>query len=94
MPISWMIHHDVLYEHYRNLGLEAFLEYPLTSWARSTAEGHFTRRLAMVWACTRCRLCEERCPHHLPIVERLEEMARDPPPLIEAVQQRGWSTQD
>ncbi len=94
MQISWMIHHDVLYEHYRNLGLEAFLEYPFTSWARTGAESHFARRLAMVEACTRCRRCEERCPHHLPILERLEQMRRDHPPLIEALQQRGWSTRD
>jgi predicted aldo/keto reductase-like oxidoreductase len=94
MQISWMIHHDVLYEHYRNLGLEAFLEYPLTSWARTGVESHFARRLALVQACTRCRRCEEQCPYHLPILERLQQMQRDHPPLIEAVRARGWSTQD
>lgn len=92
MPISWMIHHDVLYEHYRNLGLEAFLEYPLAPWAKQAVEWHFARRLAMVQACTHCGLCEQRCPHHLPILDMLEEMLADHPPLIEAARAKGWSS--
>jgi predicted aldo/keto reductase-like oxidoreductase len=92
MQIDWMIHHDVLYEHYRNLGLEAFLESSLTDWARGGMEAHFARRLAVVQACTHCGLCEERCPHGLPILDMLEQMLADHPPLIEAVRERGWST--
>jgi predicted aldo/keto reductase-like oxidoreductase len=92
MPISWMIHHDVLYEHYRNLGLDAFLSYPLAPWARSSVERHFGRRLELVQACTHCGLCEERCPHQLPILDMLEEMLADHPPLIEAARERGWSS--
>ena len=44
MPIPAMIHTDVLHEHYRNLGLEAFLEFPLTAWAKKSIERHFVRR--------------------------------------------------
>ncbi|MFO7766063.1 MAG: aldo/keto reductase [Pelovirga sp.] len=29
-------------------------------------------------ACTRCGLCEKRCTQHLPIIERLSELAGDP----------------
>ena len=91
LEISLMIHHDVLYEHYRNLGLQGFLEYPLTGWARRSIEAHFSRRLAMVQACTRCGLCEARCPHGLAIIKMLEEMLVDHPPLIAAARERGWS---
>ena len=91
LQIDWMIHHDVLYEHYRNLGLEAFLDASLTPWAKGGAEAHFMRRLAAVQACTRCGLCEERCPHGLPILDMLEQMLVDHPPLIEAVRERGWA---
>jgi predicted aldo/keto reductase-like oxidoreductase len=91
MPIDVMIHHDVLHEHYRNLGLEGFLEYPLAPWAKRAVEGHFERRLAKVQECTWCGLCEERCPHNVRIMDMLEQMLADHPPLIEAVRKRGWS---
>jgi predicted aldo/keto reductase-like oxidoreductase len=92
MQIDWMIHHDVLYEHYRNLGLEVFLDSPLTPWAKGAIEAHYARRLAAVQACTRCGLCEEHCSHQVPILDMLEQMLVDHPPLIEAVRARGWST--
>jgi predicted aldo/keto reductase-like oxidoreductase len=91
IPISLMIHHDVLYEHYRNLGLEAFMDSSLTSWAKRSVEGHFVRRLEAVQACTHCGLCQEACPHGLPILDMLEQMLVDHPPLIEAARERGWS---
>jgi predicted aldo/keto reductase-like oxidoreductase len=91
LHIDVMIHHDVLYEHYRNLGLEAFLDSSLTPWAKRAIEGHFARRLAKVQECTWCGLCEERCPHNVRILDMLEQMLEDHPPLIEAVRERGWA---
>jgi CO dehydrogenase/acetyl-CoA synthase alpha subunit len=91
LPIDLMIHHDVLYEHYRNLGLEGFLSYPLTPWAKKVTEGHFRRRLEAVQSCTRCGLCEHVCPHGLPIMDMMEEMLENHVPLIQAVQERGWA---
>lgn len=91
LPIDVMIHHDVLYEHYRNLGLEAFLDFPLTPWAKRAIEGHFSRRLARVQECTWCGLCEQRCPHNVRIMDMLEQMLEDHPPLIEVVRERGWA---
>ena len=74
LQIDWMIHHDVLYEHYRNLGLEAFLEFPLTAWAKKSIERHFIRRLELVQACTHCGKCEEVCPQGLPIMDMLDKL--------------------
>ena len=93
MPISWMIHHDVLYEHYRNLGLEGFMAFPLAPWAKESIESHFSRRLAMVQACTRCGLCQDQCPYQLPIVDLLEEMLENHPPLLKAARDKGWSAE-
>jgi predicted aldo/keto reductase-like oxidoreductase len=92
LAIDWMIHHDVLYEHYRNLGMEAFLDSSLTPWAKGEIEAHFIGRLAAVQSCTRCGLCEERCPHQVPILDMLEQMLVDHPLLIEAARERGWSS--
>jgi len=91
--ISAMIHHDVLHEHYRNLGLEGFLEYPLTPWARKAVGKHFARRLSALQSCTRCGLCEESCPYHLPIMDMLENMLENHQSLIRAVKEKEWETQ-
>jgi predicted aldo/keto reductase-like oxidoreductase len=91
LPIDMMIHHDVLYEHYRNLGLKGFLEYPLTPWVKRVIGDHFSRRLARLQECTWCGLCEEHCPHGVRVLDMLEQMLQDHPPLIEAVRERGWA---
>jgi predicted aldo/keto reductase-like oxidoreductase len=91
LNLSWMLHHDVMYEHYRNLGLAAFLEYPFAPWSRKGIASHFAKRLASLKSCTRCRHCEEVCPHHLPILEMLDRMLADHPLLLEAVSARGWN---
>jgi len=93
LRISMMIHHDVSYNHYRNMGLEAFLDHPWAPWFKKRVESHFARRLSMLQSCTRCGLCEERCPYHLPIMGMLERMLEDHLPLIEAVKERGWSSE-
>lgn len=92
LPIDFIIHHDVLYEHYRNLGIEAFLAYPMTPWAKRTAEAHFAARLAAARSCTRCGRCEELCPYHLPVMQMLQDIAASLPPVIGALQAREWGT--
>jgi uncharacterized protein len=92
-PIFRLIYSDVWYNHYRNMGLQAFLEHPWAPWAQKGLETHFARRLADLRACTRCGLCEERCPHGVNIMDLFERMLEDHPPLIEALKERGWATQ-
>ncbi len=89
--ISTLIHHDVWYNHYRNMGLQQFLDYPWTPGARKTLEAHFKRRLASLQRCTMCGICQERCPFGLPVMEMLEEMLQDHPPLIAALEEKGWA---
>ena len=93
LPISWMIHHDVWYNHYLNMGLQAFLDYPWERAARKGLEQHFSRRLAAAQKCTRCGLCEERCPYHLKILDKIEQFLDDHPPLIAALKERGWASE-
>jgi uncharacterized protein len=90
LHVSTLVHHDVWYNHYRNLGLQVFLDYPWAPGARKELEAHFTRRLAILQRCTRCGKCEERCPYGLPVVEMIERMLADHPPLIAALQTRAW----
>lgn len=91
--ISGMVHHDVWYNHYRNMGLEAFMAHPWAPWAKKSLERHFTRRMEQLQKCTQCAKCEERCPYHLPIVEMMQQMLVDHPPLIEALKAANWATQ-
>ena len=90
-PIYQMIYSDVWYNHYRNMGLQAFLEHPWAAWGKKGLEAHFSQRLSELQACTRCGLCEERCPHHLPIMDMLEQMLEDHLPLIKALRERQWT---
>ena len=94
LHVSTLIHHDVWYNHYRNLGLQAFLDFPWAPGAREGLEAHFTRRLAVLQRCTRCRKCEERCPYGLPVVDLIEHMLADHPPLIAALQAKGWAQKE
>lgn len=89
--ISGTIHHDVWYNHYRNMGLEAFLAFPWAPWAKRSLEPHFVARLQALRRCTWCGKCEAHCPYHLPVMQILRDMLADHPPLIEALHERGWA---
>ena len=91
LNISWLVHHDVWYNHYRNMGLDKFLSYPWAPWARKGFEGAFTRFHALVESCSRCGKCEEVCPYHLPIMDMLEKRLEDHPALIAALKDKGWA---
>ena len=89
-PIFRLIYSDVWYNLYRNMGLQAFLEHPWAPWAKKGLEAHFARRLSDVRSCTRCGLCEERCPYGVQVVRLIEHMLEDHPRLIKALGERGW----
>ncbi|MCE5258236.1 MAG: aldo/keto reductase [Chloroflexi bacterium] len=91
LSVSMLVHHDVWYNHYRNMGIDKFLTYPWAEGARKTMEAHFRQRLAVLQRCTLCHKCEQRCPYGLPVVEMVEEMLQDHPPLIAALEARGWA---
>lgn len=89
--ISGTIHHDVWYNHYRNMGLDRFLVYPWAPWAKRSLERHFVSRLEALRRCTWCGKCEARCPYHLPVMDIVRGMLEDHPPLIAALHALGWA---
>jgi len=89
-PIFRMIYSDVWYNHYRNLGLPVFLAQPWAPWAKAAMVPHFRRRLELLNRCTRCGLCEERCPHGVHILDQFDEMLSDHPILIHYLERLGW----
>ena len=91
LNISWLVHHDVWYNHYRAMGLDEFLSYPWAPWAKKSVANHFARHLALVESCTRCGKCEQACPYHLPIMDMLEERLENHPALVAALQEQGWA---
>ena len=94
IDIPSMIYHDVWYNLYRNMGLDAFLTAPWHPGARKLFERHFRRRLERLAACTACRQCEARCAYGIPVVDMLEDMKADHPPLIEALAALGWESEE
>jgi len=90
--MSSLLYDDVVYNHYRTMGLRAFLEHPWSPWAKKGMQAHFERRLETLRRCTRCGLCEERCPYHIRILDLFERMLADHPTVIEALRERDWAT--
>ncbi len=65
---------DVMYDHYRTMGAEAFASY---SWSREALERDLPERerhIAAIESCTRCGVCEGHCEYGLPIMEMLPTM--------------------
>jgi len=74
IPMSWTLGTDVIYDHYRTMGPEVFRAFP---WSREIIEKEMETRpkkIALIESCTRCGVCEERCPHGLPVMDMLASM--------------------
>jgi aryl-alcohol dehydrogenase-like predicted oxidoreductase/NAD-dependent dihydropyrimidine dehydrogenase PreA subunit len=73
IPIGATLGTDVMYDHYRTMGPEAFVAFP---WSLARVEQDTQRRtqtVQQIESCDGCGLCEERCPYHLPIVRMLRD---------------------
>jgi predicted aldo/keto reductase-like oxidoreductase len=71
VPIGLTLGTDVMYDHYRTMGQEAFRAF---SWSRAAVEQDAARRtkvMAAIASCTGIADCESKCPYGLPIVEML-----------------------
>jgi len=74
IPIGGLLGTDVMYDHYRTMGPEAFRSF---SWSQVAVERDLKGReqlIAAIQSCTRCGLCEERCPYGLPVTRMLEDV--------------------
>jgi predicted aldo/keto reductase-like oxidoreductase len=74
IPIALTLGTDLMYDHYRTMGHEAFRAF---DWSRTAVERDLASRqkvMAAIESCTRCGECEQKCPHGLPIVDMLQSM--------------------
>ena len=91
LQIDWQIYHNVFQNELRRLGAEGFLDYPFASWVKRQAEGTFAGTLAQLRSCTRCGKCEAACPHGLPVMAMLAQIADEQAALLEALREAGWA---
>jgi aryl-alcohol dehydrogenase-like predicted oxidoreductase len=71
IPIAMTLGTDVMYDHYRTMGLDAFRAFP---WSKAAVEQDIASRtevVAAIESCANCGDCERKCPYGLPIVEML-----------------------
>lgn len=72
IPIGTTLGTDVMYDHYRTMGPEAFASFP---WPAERVGQDIERRqtlIGQIESCDSCGLCKERCPYDLPIVDLLK----------------------
>ncbi len=91
ITLSWLIHHDIWYNHYLNMGMDEFLEGPWANGSKKRLERHFSSRLELIKNCDRCGLCALRCPYHVPVLNKIERMLEDHPKLLAALREKAWS---
>jgi predicted aldo/keto reductase-like oxidoreductase len=72
IPIGSVLGTDIMYNHYRNMGLDKFLTFPWDIEQVKNHVGERKKRLAAVQSCTKCGECELKCPYQLPIIEMLQ----------------------
>lgn len=73
IPIDTILGTDVMYDHYRTMGPDAFRVFP---WSKGRVKNHVEKRrqrISAIRSCTECGECEERCPYGLPIIEMLRD---------------------
>ena len=72
ISIGTVLGTDVVYDHYRTMGPEAFAAFPWRS--QKAKEDAETRRevVRQIEACTECEICQLRCPADLPIIDMLK----------------------
>ena len=84
IPIHFVLGTDLMYDHHRTLGPEAFRAFP---WSWAAVEGELKARpktMARLASCTRCGACEPRCPYGLPIMDMLQDMLSVMPDMMAA----------
>jgi len=80
IPIGATLGTDVMFDHLRTMGPGTFAAFP---WREERVVGDAEQRrevIRQIEACDDCDLCEERCPHGLPVVRMLRDAL---PPMRE-----------
>jgi len=73
IPIATILGTDVMYDHYRTMGPEAFGRF---SWSEKRVRDHIgerRQRISAIGSCDDCGECEKRCRYGLPIIKMLRD---------------------
>jgi predicted aldo/keto reductase-like oxidoreductase len=63
-----------MYDHYRNMGAEAFKTFPWDTQQVSNEIPGREEKISNILSCTECGECENNCPYGLPIIRMLQSM--------------------
>jgi hypothetical protein len=74
IPIGNSLGTFSIYEKYRNLGAETFAALPWVPQVVAENREKYPKLIKQIEACNDCGLCVERCPHDIPIPERLRAL--------------------
>ena len=86
IAISMVLGTDVVYDHHRTMGPDAFRSFP---WSQERIKKDLEHRSATIDAiesCTQCGECEDRCPHNLPIMTMLKDTLPANKDIVQAFQ--------
>ncbi|NQU96194.1 MAG: aldo/keto reductase [Chloroflexi bacterium] len=91
IPIGETLGSDVMYDHYRTMGAEAFAAFP---WRPGRVKEDAERRkqtVHQIEACTECEICQVRCPADLPVIEMLRAALPGMTDMLRIWETRGLS---
>ncbi len=74
IPIASLLGSDVIFDHYRTMGPQAFEQFPWSRERMSNSIATIEEEISQIRSCDGCGRCEERCPHGLQIVTMLQNM--------------------
>ncbi len=73
IPIASTLGTDVMYDHYRTMGPQAFSRF---AWSTERVKQDIQKRnttISAIRSCNLCGECERKCPYELPIVKMLRD---------------------
>jgi uncharacterized protein len=70
--IGYALGTDIMYDHYRTMGHEAFAAFPWTTEAMAGDLAAKEMAIVRIESCDRCGICEMRCSYGLPIMDMLQ----------------------
>jgi predicted aldo/keto reductase-like oxidoreductase len=73
IPIHDWLGSDDVYDHYRTMGRAAFAAFNWSQQHLAAQRAWRPQIIAKIESCTRCGLCEVRCPYNLPVMDLLAE---------------------
>ena len=83
IPISNILGIDSMFIHYRVMGRNGFSQFP---WSRSRINDQIDSlkdTISKLKSCTKCGVCEERCPYDLEVVRRVQKAIRESEDMLE-----------